>query len=131
MTMKRTILKNSLIQEKLKHHQTIADLSKAKEKLVEVEKHMNDEIEGRKGDIKKYEDLKKRFIETERKEKEYKKTIKNLSQQLVEFRDKETKELEEKAKNEANNTDQENGASSHDDETSIVNTLMPLLIVIR
>ena len=68
---------------------------------------------------KKYEDLKKRYIESERKEKELKKTIKNLSQQLVEFKDKEAKNLEDKIKSEDNLADQENSDGHHLELSSI------------
>jgi len=86
---------NALIQEKLKHHQTIADLTKMKEKFQEVETHLNDEVEGRKVDIRKGDELKKRLVEFERKSKEYKKTIKKLSQQILDLHNKNRKEEEE------------------------------------
>jgi len=86
---------NALIQEKLKHHQTVSDLTKMKEKFEEVEKHLNEEVEGRKKDILKGDELKKRLLEFERKSKEYKKTIKKLSQQILDLHNQRNEKVEE------------------------------------
>jgi chromosome segregation ATPase len=86
---------NALIQEKLKHHQTVSDLTKMKEKFEEVEKHLNDEVEGRKVDIRKGDELKKKLLEFERKSKEYKKTIKKLSQQILDLHHQRNEKVEE------------------------------------
>jgi len=86
---KRNDTENSLIQEKLKHHQTSGDLARANEKLVEMEKNLNEEIEARKADVWKNEDLKKHIVELERKLKEYIKMIKKLSNKIAELENKE------------------------------------------
>ncbi len=88
---------NALIQEKLKHHQTVSDLTKMKEKFEEVEKHLNDEVEGRKLDIRKGDELKKKLLEFERKSKEYKKTIKKLSQQILDLHNQRNEKVEEES----------------------------------
>lgn len=85
---KRNDTENSLIQEKLKHHQTSGDLARANEKLVEMEKNLNEEIEARKADVWKNEDLKKHIVELERKLKEYIKMIKKLSNKIAELENK-------------------------------------------
>jgi len=72
----------------------MADLTKLKEKMEEIEKHLNEEMEGRKGEIRKYDELKKRLLESEKKSKEYKHTIKKLSQQIVDLHNQKKKEPE-------------------------------------
>lgn len=81
-------VENKLIQEKLKHHQTMGDLHKAKETYEQVQKDLNEEIENRKADVKKIEDLKKVQAEFDKKAKEYKKSIKRLSQQILDLQSK-------------------------------------------
>ncbi len=66
----------------------MGDLQKAKETIEETQKSLTEEIEGRKLDLQKLEDHKKRLIENEKKMKEYKKTIKKLSQKILELQDK-------------------------------------------
>jgi len=97
---KRNDTENSLIQEKLKHHQTSGDLTRANEKLVEMEKNLNEEIEARKADVWKNEDLKKHIVELERKLRESIKMIKKLSNKVA--------ELENKEKNESNSSNRTN-----------------------
>lgn len=72
---------NKLIQEKLKHHNTLNDLTRAKEKVVEAERYLNEEVEARKADLDKHEELKK-FVRTiEKKAKEYKGMIRKLAEE--------------------------------------------------
>ena len=74
-----------MIQEKLKHHHTVTDLQKLKISLHKAEEDLNEEVKNRQIDLKKNEDLKKQIVELDRKRTEYKKTIKKLSQQVLEL----------------------------------------------
>jgi len=55
--------------------------------LEETQKSLSEEIEGRKQEIQKNEEYKKRLLENEKKTKEYKKTIKKLSQKILELQE--------------------------------------------
>jgi chromosome segregation ATPase len=81
-------IENKLIQEKLKHHQTQSDLLKIRETFEQTQKDLNEEIESRKDDLRKIDELKKQFLESDKKSKEYKKSIKRLSQQIVDLQNK-------------------------------------------
>ena len=81
----KTDMENKWIQERLKHHQTIGDSQKTNEKLKEVEKNLEDEMENHRASIEKMEAYKKRIAELEKKGLHYKKTIKNLSQQILDL----------------------------------------------
>ena len=78
-------MENKWIQERLKHHQTTGDMQKANEKLQEAEKGFDEEMKAHRATIEKYESLKKKFTEKEKKAINYKKTIKNLSQQILDL----------------------------------------------
>jgi len=78
-------VENKLIQEKLKHHQTMGDLQKAKETCEQSQKDLNEEIDNRKSDVKKIEELKRIQADYDKKLKEYKKSIKRLSQQILDL----------------------------------------------
>jgi len=96
--LEKTDIENKLIQEKLKHHQTQSDLQKTKETLTAAQKDLNEEIENRKEDLRKIEDLKRQLFESEKKGKEYKKSMKRLSQQVLDFQNKIHNENKEKEK---------------------------------
>lgn len=98
-------IENKLIQEKLKHHQTQSDLLKIKETFEQTQKDLNEEIESRKDDLRKLEELKRQLIESDKKSKEYKKSMKRLSQQIVDLQNKIHAENKEKEKEKELNTE--------------------------
>jgi len=81
-------MENKLIQERLRHHQTVVDMQKLNETLKQTEKNLDDEMEAHRKSLDKNEAYKSKLIESDKKKIDYKKTIKKLSQQILELHNK-------------------------------------------
>ena len=81
----KTDMENKLIQERLRHHQTVGDMQKSNEMLKQAEDNLNSEMEAHRKVIDKSESLKKKIAEYERKTIAHKKLIKQLSQQILDL----------------------------------------------
>ena len=86
--LSKTDMENKLIQERLRHHQTVVDMQKVNETLKQTEKNLDDEMEAHRKSLDKNEAYKSKIIEADKKKIDYKKTIKKLSQQILELHTK-------------------------------------------
>jgi len=84
----KTDMENKLIQERLRHHQTVVDMQKVNETLKQAEKNLDDEMEAHRKSLDKIEIYKTKIVESDKKRVDYKKTIKKLSQQILELHSK-------------------------------------------
>lgn len=85
MEQAKVDMENKWIQERLKHHQTGEDMQKLKEKFGEMEKNLDQENHSHRSALEKNELYKKKISEQEKKAVHYKKTIKNLAQQIMDL----------------------------------------------